>query len=466
MNYRIESDSVGSGNVPADSYYGIQALRAYQNFRITGRRLPESQIVALANIKKACAMSNMEAGLLDENIGNAIIASCNDIVDGKFHDQFILDPIQGGAGTSSNMNANEVVANIALEKLGKEKGQYEFCHPNDHVNMSQSTNDVYPTSVKIALYITGQTLLEKLKVLGDTLEGKSREFSNVMKLGRTQLMDAVPITLGQEFKAYATVVRRDEARIERGLKELLAVNMGATAVGTGINVPYTYFDTIIENLGKTTGLEIRRCDNLVDGTQNIDCFSVVSSAIKTCAISLSKMANDIRLMSSGPRGGLGEITIPAKQNGSSIMPGKINPVIPEVLNQCAFGVIGNDMTVTMACEAGQLELNAFEPVVFDRIYDSMVMLSGGIDTFTHNCIEGIEANPEICKDLLNNSTAFITALNPVIGYKKAAEIAKDFLYKGIPVIEDAKAKGMTEEKVEELLDVSVLTKRFEKKEEK
>ncbi len=461
MNYRIESDSVGTGNVPENSYYGIQALRAHNNFRITGRNLPETQIEALAKIKKACAMSNVEAGLLDEKIADAIIAACDDIIDGKYHDQFILDPIQGGAGTSSNMNANEVIANIALEKLGKAKGQYEFCHPNDHVNMSQSTNDVYPTSVKIALYITGCELLNKLDLLGDALDHKSNEFSNILKLGRTQLMDAVPITLGQEFKAYATVVKRDRNRIERGLNELLAVNMGATAVGTGINVPYKYFDSIIRNLRDTTGLQIRRCDNLVDGTQNIDCFSVVSSAIKTCAISLSKMANDIRLMSSGPRGGFGEITIPAKQNGSSIMPGKINPVIPEVLNQCAFGVMGNDFTVTMACEAGQLELNAFEPVVFDRIYDSMTMLSGGIDTFVHNCINGIVANPEICKDLLNNSTAFVTALSPAIGYKTAAEIAKDFLYKGTPVIEDAMAKGMTEEKLEELLDVSSMTRRFE-----
>lgn len=461
MKYRVESDSVGSANIPIEAYYGIQAQRAHQNFKITGRALTAVHVNALAKIKKACAMSNVAAECLDLKVAEAIEAACDEIVEGKYHDQFILDPIQGGAGTSSNMNVNEVIANIALEKLGKEKGQYEFCHPNDHVNMSQSTNDVYPTSIKIALYMTGEKLLDKLAVLEDVLFHKADEFSNILKLGRTQLMDAVPITLGQEFKAYATAVKRDRQRIARSMQELLEVNMGATAIGTGINVPQRYYDTIIENLRETTGLPIRRGENMVDSTQNIDGLSMVSSALKTCAISLSKMANDIRLMNSGPRGGLGEITIPAKQNGSSIMPGKINPVIPEVLNQCAFGVMGNDVTVTMACEAGQLELNAFEPIVYDRIYDSMTLLIGGVDTFTHNCVEGIVANAEVCKDLLNHSTAFVTALSPALGYKKAAEIAKDFLYKGTPVVEDAVAKGMSEETVQRLLDVSIMTKRFE-----
>ena len=387
MNYRLESDSVGEKQVPIDAYYGVQTLRAFENFNITGRKQPAVIVESLAEIKKACAITNKKANDVPAEIADAIVAACDDILAGLFHDQFITDPIQGGAGTSTNMNANEVIANIALEKLGKEKGDYKFCHPNDHVNNAQSTNDVYPTALKLAIYKTGLKLLAKLDELDAALMEKADEFKDILKIGRTQLMDAVPITLGQEFKAYASAVKRGKRIIKAALEEMKTVNMAATAIGTGINTSEYFFHHIVEDLAEVTGIDLVQAEDMVDGTQNIDAFSVVSGALKTMAIALSKMANDIRLMNGGPKAGLGEITIPAKQNGSSIMPGKINPVIPEVLNQCCFGVIGNDMTVTMACEAGQLELNAFEPVVFDRIYDSMNMLMNGVDKFIINCVK-------------------------------------------------------------------------------
>ena len=463
MNYRLESDSVGEKQVPIDAYYGVQTLRAFENFNITGRKQPAVIVESLAEIKKACAITNKKANDIPAEIADAIVAACDDILAGLFHDQFITDPIQGGAGTSTNMNANEVIANIALEKLGKEKGNYKFCHPNDHVNNAQSTNDVYPTALKLAIYKTGLKLLAKLDELDAALMEKADEFKDILKIGRTQLMDAVPITLGQEFKAYASAVKRGKRIIAAALEEMKTVNMAATAIGTGINTSEYFFHHIVEELAEVTGIDLVQADDMVDGTQNIDAFSVVSGALKTMAIALSKMANDIRLMNGGPKAGLGEITIPAKQNGSSIMPGKINPVIPEVLNQCCFGVIGNDMTVTMACEAGQLELNAFEPVVFDRIYDSMNMLMNGVDTFIVNCVKGIVANEDKCHDLLYNSTGFVTALCPVLGYKKSAEIAKDFLKNGTPIVEGALAAGLTQEQLDEMLNPDKLARQFEKK---
>ncbi len=463
MKYRLESDSVGEKQVPFDAYYGVQTLRAHENFNITGYKFPESLIIALAEIKKACAITNLKAGELDETIEKAIVEACDDVIEGKFHDQFILDPIQGGAGTSANMNANEVIANIGLEKLGKEKGDYKFCHPNDHVNMAQSTNDVYPTSLKIALYRTGHILADKLDELDKALSDKAEEFKDVLKLGRTQLEDAVPITLGQEFKAHASAVKRVKRILLKSLEEMQTVNMAATAIGTGINASEYFYHHIAEELSEVTGIELTQADDLVDGTQNIDAFSVVSGALKTCAIALSKMANDIRLLNSGPKSGIGEITIPAKQNGSSIMPGKINPVIPEVLNQACFAVIGNDMTVTMACEGGQMELNAFEPVAFYRIYESMVMLTNAIDTFIVNCVVGIVANVDKCMSNLMNSTGLVTALAPYIGYKKSAEIAKQFLKDGTPIIDGAKEAGLTDEQLKEILDPEKLARQFEKK---
>jgi len=463
MNYRLESDSVGEKQVPVDAYYGVQTLRAFENFNITGRKQPAVIVESLAEIKKACAITNKKANDVPAEIADVIVAACDDILAGKFHDQFITDPIQGGAGTSTNMNANEVIANIALEKLGKEKGDYKFCHPNDHVNNAQSTNDVYPTALKLAIYKTGLELLDKLDELDAALMAKADEFKDILKIGRTQLMDAVPITLGQEFKAYASAVKRGKRVIKSALEEMKTVNMAATAIGTGINTSEYFFHHVVEELAAVTGIDLVQAEDMVDGTQNIDAFSIVSGALKTMAIALSKMANDIRLMNGGPKAGLGEITIPAKQNGSSIMPGKINPVIPEVLNQCCFGVIGNDVTVTMACEAGQLELNAFEPVVFDRIYDSMKMLMNGVDTFIVNCVNGIVANEDKCHDLLYNSTGFVTALCPVLGYKKSAEIAKDFLKNGTPIVEGALAAGLTQEQLDELLNPDKLARQFEKK---
>ena len=463
MNYRLESDSVGEKQVPMDAYYGVQTLRAFENFNITGRKQPAVIVESLAEIKKACAITNKKANDVPAEIADAIVAACDDILAGLFHDQFITDPIQGGAGTSTNMNANEVIANIALEKLGKEKGDYKFCHPNDHVNNAQSTNDVYPTALKLAIYKIGLKLLAKLDELDVALMEKAEEFKDILKIGRTQLMDAVPITLGQEFKAYASAVKRGKRIIAAALEEMKTVNMAATAIGTGINTSEYFFHHIVEDLAEVTGIDLVQAEDMVDGTQNIDAFSVVSGALKTMAIALSNMANDIRLMNGGPKAGLGEITIPAKQNGSSIMPGKINPVIPEVLNQCCFGVIGNDMTVTMACEAGQLELNAFEPVVFDRIYDSMNMLMNGVDTFIINCVKGIVANEDKCHDLLYNSTGFVTALCPVLGYKKSAEIAKDFLKNGTPIVEGALAAGLTQEQLDEMLNPDKLARQFEKK---
>ena len=463
MNYRLESDSVGEKQVPVDAYYGVQTLRAFENFNITGRKQPAVIVESLAEIKKACAITNKKANDVPAEIADAIVAACDDILAGKFHDQFITDPIQGGAGTSTNMNANEVIANIALEKLGKEKGDYKFCHPNDHVNNAQSTNDVYPTALKLAIYKTGLELLAKLDELDAALMAKADKFKDILKIGRTQLMDAVPITLGQEFKAYASAVKRGKRVIKNALEEMKTVNMAATAIGTGINTSEYFFHHVVEELAAVTGIDLVQAEDMVDGTQNIDAFSIVSGALKTMAIALSKMANDIRLMNGGPKAGLGEITIPAKQNGSSIMPGKINPVIPEVLNQCCFGVIGNDVTVTMACEAGQLELNAFEPVVFDRIYDSMKMLMNGVDTFIINCVNGIVANEDKCHDLLYNSTGFVTALCPVLGYKKSAEIAKDFLKNGTPIVEGALAAGLTQEQLDEMLNPDKLARQFEKK---
>lgn len=460
MGYRIESDSVGEKQVPKEAYYGVQSLRARENFDITNKMIPEVQIKSLAEIKKACALTNNEGGTLSSEIANVIVAACDQIIDGKFHDQFIVDQIQGGAGTSTNMNANEVIANVALEIMGKEKGDYSFCHPNDHVNLAQSTNDVYPTSVKMSIYRTTLILIDKLDQLYDALMKKSEEFYDVLKVGRTQLMDAVPITLGQEFHAYATAVKRDRNRIEKALSEILTVNMAATAVGTGINSSEYYVTHIVPKLAEVSGIPVKSAEDRIDATQNIDCFSVISSVLKTCAINLSKMSNDIRLMNSGPKAGLGEITIPAKQNGSSIMPGKINPVIPEVMSQCAYAVMGNDFAVTMACEAGQLELNAFEPLVFNRIYESLNLLINGVDTMIVNCIEGIIANEERCKELLDNSTGYVTALCPVLGYKTTATIAKNFLKNGTSIIDEAKKYGLGEREIKGIFSPEKLTRQF------
>lgn len=458
MNFRIESDSIGTKKVPMDAYYGVQTLRASENFHITGLKLNKELIISLAQIKKAAALSNGIAGLLDEKIGDAIIKACDEIIEGNLMDQFIVDPIQGGAGTSVNMNANEVIANRAIEILNGVKGNYKIVHPNDHVNMGQSTNDVFPTAGKITALKLLQKTIEQLTNLNKSLEIKAEEFHDVLKMGRTQLQDAVPIRLGQEFNAYSSVVKRDISRLEKAKDELRTLNIGGTAIGTGINADDKYFNSIASVLSKVTGLQLKQADDLIDATQNLDGFAAVSAAIKTCAVNLSKIANDLRLLSSGPRTGFEEINLPPKQNGSSIMPGKVNPVIPEVMSQVAFNIIGNDITITMAAEAGQLELNAFEPVLFFNLFESINTLTNGIKTFNENCVSGITANRERCRELVDNSVGIVTAISPYIGYERAAKIAKTSLKTGEPVRKLILKEGILKEaELDDILDPENMT---------
>lgn len=459
MQTRQESDSIGTKMLPADVYYGVQSLRAKENFPITGNRMIAPMIESLALLKKACAIANRDAGVLDGKIADAIIAACEDICAGKFHDQFIVDPIQGGAGTSMNMNINEVAANVAIEKLGGRLGDYTVVHPNDHVNLGQSTNDIVPTAGKMTVVALLQPLLEELSKLEQAFAKKGEEFDDVIKMGRTQLQDAVPVLLGQEFKAYASAVRRGIKRIEAVKSEMYAVNMGGTAIGTGINADLNYFNSVTGVLAQLTGVPFFQAEDMIDGTQHIDCFAAVSGALKECALALSKIANDLRLMSSGPRTGLGEINLPAMQNGSSIMPGKVNPVIPEVVSQVAFRVAGNDVTVSMAVEAGQFELNAFEPVVFDALFQSITALTGAAKTFTENCVEGITANEDRCLELLNASVGTITAVCPYIGYAQAAALAKEALKTRIPVRTLLVERGiLSAEEVERILNPHDMTR--------
>ena len=458
MNTRVEADSIGTLEVPVDAYYGVQSLRGHQNFPITGHPMHELLIVSLAQIKKASAMANKHAGTLDAKIADAIIAASDEVINGKLHDQFIVDAIQGGAGTSANMNANEVIANRAIEILGGQKGDYSIVHPNDHVNMAQSTNDVYPSAGKLAILALLPGALHQLNRLYEALEIKAKEFDDVVKMGRTQLQDAVPIRLGQSFHAYASAIQRDIKRLHKASKDMCVVNMGATAIGTAINVSADYLDHIVDDLREVTKFPLIQSEDLIDGTQNLDGFVNVSGIIKTCAVTLSKMSNDLRLMSSGPRTGLAAINLPPKQNGSSIMPGKVNPVIPEVMSQVAFNIIGNDMCITMAAEAGQLELNAFEPVLFYNLFESIETLTGGVRTLIDNCILGITANKEHCLELLEHSVGMITALSPFIGYKRASEIAKESLKTGVPVRKLVVQKGIVSaDEVDEILNPFKLT---------
>ena len=402
----------------------MQTLRAAENFHITGLNMHPEIINSLAYIKKASAITNCEVGILEKKKAQAIVQACDEIIEGKFHDDFIVDPIQGGAGTSLNMNANEVIANRAIEILGGKKGDYTIVNPNDDVNCGQSTNDVIPTAGKMTSLHLLQNLKKQLLRLYDALNEKAKEFDHVIKMGRTQMQDAVPIRLGQEFKAYSVAIMRDIHRMDKAMDEMRTLNMGGTAIGTGINADENYLRRIVPNLSEISGMEFIQAFDLIDATQNLDSFVAVSGAVKACAVTLSKMSNDLRLMSSGPRAGFGEINLPAKQNGSSIMPGKVNPVIPEVVNQVAFNIIGNDMTITMAAEAGQLELNAFEPIIFYCMFQSIDTLGYAVETLVDNCIVGITANEERCRQLVENSVGIITAICPHVGYEKTADIAK------------------------------------------
>lgn len=432
---RFEKDLLGGKNVPNDVYYGIQTLRAQENFPITNYLVEEELIKGIAYVKKAAALANMEIGRLDIDIGKAIVSAADEVILGQFHDQFVVDPIQGGAGTSTNMNANEVIANRALEILGKNKGDYDIIHPNIHVNMAQSTNDAFPTAIHVATLNLIKHLTVTLKDLQTAFLSKGKEFNEVIKMGRTHLQDAVPIRLGQEFEAYGEVLNRDLKRLENARENLLTVNLGATAVGTGLNADPEYMKRAVEILAQLTQYPLVSAENLVDATQTTDAYTEVSSVLKICMLNMSKIANDLRLMGSGPRAGLNELILPARQPGSSIMPGKVNPVICEVVSQVAFQVAGNDHTISMASEAGQFELNVMEPVIVFNLHESLKMMTQVLTVFRSYCIEGIQANIEKCKADVENSIGIITALNPHIGYDVATQVAKEAIETGISIRE-------------------------------
>ncbi len=451
---RKEHDLLGYRDVPNEVYYGIQTMRGIENFTISGVTLnffPEL-IVGLAMVKMAAARANHELDLLPQDIANAIVRACHEVINGKYHHHFVIDMIQGGAGTSTNMNANEVIANRALEHLGKEKGEYAFCHPNSHVNMSQSTNDAYPTAIKIALIASNEKLIEVLQSLIDGLKNKESEFAQVIKMGRTQLQDAVPMSLGQTFGAYATTLEEEIQRLYQNAELLKEINMGGTAIGTGINADPDYSEKVTDHLRKITKLDLKLASNLVEATQDTGAFVMYSASVKRLAVKLSKICNDLRLLSSGPRAGLNEINLPPMQPGSSIMPGKVNPVIPEVVNQIAFKVIGNDLTVTLAAEAGQLELNVMEPIMVQSLFESIEMLKNGMTTLLHRCIYEITANEEHCRETVMNSIGLVTALNPVLGYEACTVLAREAMTTHKGVYELVLEKGLlSKEELDEVL---------------
>ncbi|WP_447728078.1 aspartate ammonia-lyase [Sphingomonas koreensis] len=441
---RIEHDLIGAMEVPADAYYGVHTVRALANFPISGVPIHANRnlICALAAIKEAAAATNAELGLLDRERAGAIGAACQSIRAGSFHDQFVVDAIQGGAGTSTNMNANEVIANLALELTGRQRGDYAFIHPNEHVNMSQSTNDVYPTALKVAAYRSAEELLIAMAKLRECFGRKAVEFADIIKMGRTQLQDAVPMTLGQEFGTYAVMIGEDEQRLVEASALICEINLGGTAIGTGIASHPRYADLVCEELVRITGLPLSTSPDLIEATQDCGAFVQLSGVLKRIAVKLSKICNDLRLLSSGPRTGLGEINLPAMQAGSSIMPGKVNPVIPEVVNQIAFEVIGNDLTITMAAEAGQLQLNAFEPIIAHSLFKSISHLRNGCTVLAGRCVSGITANRAHLAESVKNSIGLVTALNPYIGYENATMIAREALATGRGVAELVLERGL------------------------
>ena len=429
---RLEHDFLGVKDIPFDAYWGVHSARAVENFPISGQvvgHLPDL-IHALAHVKKAAARANAELGVIDERKATAITRACDDLLRGELHDQFVVDVIQGGAGTSTNMNANEVICNRALEHLGHPKGDYGVLHPNDHVNASQSTNDVYPTALRLAAWFGIGGLLDEMALLRQAFEAKAAEFKSVLKIGRTQMQDAVPMTLGQEFLTYAVMIGEDEARLREARSLIQEVNLGATAIGTGINAPVGYGDLVVPYLAEASGVAVIKSHDLIEATQDTGAFVQLSGVLKRVACKLSKTCNDLRLLSSGPQAGFGDIKLPPRQAGSSIMPGKVNPVIPEVMNQVAFEVIGNDLTITMASEGGQLQLNAFEPIMGWSLFKSVKHLTRACVTLRVNCIDGIEANHALLARRVAESVTLVTALNPIIGYAKAALIAKTALATG------------------------------------
>ena len=456
---RLEHDFLGEKEIPDNVYYGVQTLRALENFKVTDIPISiEPHFVqALGYVKKAAALANMDLGVLPEEIARAIIAACDAVIAGELNDQFVVDVIQGGAGTSTNMNANEVIANKALEYLGHEKGRYEIVHPNNHVNCSQSTNDAYPTAFRLALLLIIPDLMKALQSLSHAFRAKAEEFKDIIKMGRTQLQDAVPMSLGQEFGAFATTITEDVERLKVVSEHFYEINLGATAIGTRINAPPGYAPVAVDHLKTLTGLPMQTSIDLIEATWDTGAYVQLSGLLRRIAVKLSKICNDLRLLSSGPTAGFNEINLPKMQPGSSIMPGKVNPVIPEVVNQIAYEVIGMDVTVTLAAEAGQLQLNVMEPVMAFELFMMLEMLKRGSRVLENRCVTGITANAEHCRELVLNSIGIVTVLNPIIGYEKSAEIAKQALETGKSVREIVIEKGLIEkDKLEELLSVENL----------
>ncbi|MGE7021687.1 aspartate ammonia-lyase [Solibacillus cecembensis] len=435
MSTRIEKDFLGTLEIPKDAYYGVQTKRAMENFPITNMTMHPELVRALAVVKKSSALANAAIGQLDEKIANAIAQASDDILEGRYHDQFLVDPIQGGAGTSMNMNANEVIANRALEIIGEEKGSYSIISPNTHVNMAQSTNDAFPTAIHIATVATLNKLIVAMENMKESFLKKAVQFDSIVKMGRTHLQDAVPIRLGQEFGAYAAVITRDIQRVKNARQTMLEINIGATAIGTGLNADPAYMTLAVKNIVEYSGFPFTKVDNLVDGTQNTDSYTEVSAMLKIAMANMSKIANDLRLMASGPKTGFSEIRLPERQPGSSIMPGKVNPVMPEVINQIAFQVMGNDVTITMASEAGQFELNVMEPVLVHNLLQSIEIMTNGFTVFTTHCLDHIEANESRMHDYVESSIGVVTALAPHLGYERSSQIAREALHSGKSVRE-------------------------------
>ncbi|EOB1665457.1 aspartate ammonia-lyase [Campylobacter upsaliensis] len=455
MGTRKEHDFIGELEIADDVYYGVQTFRALENFHMSGRSLKNYPffIKAFAQVKKAAALANKEVGVLDADKADALAKACDRLIAGEFLDQFVVDMIQGGAGTSTNMNVNEVLTNIALESMGHKKGEYQYLHPNDHTNLGQSTNDTYPSSIKVATHAKLGDLLKAMEELKNDLEAKAKEYKDMIKMGRTELEDAVPTTLGNTFNAFASYIKSDIAKLTKAREAMTVLNLGATAIGTGINCHPDYKNVVEKKLKEITGVNFTPAEDLIAATQDTADFVYVSGCLKTAAVRLSKIANDLRLMNSGPRCGLGEITLPAMQPGSSIMPGKVNPVICEVVGEACYEVIGNDVTIMLCSERGEFELNAFEPGIAYGLLNSLILLENAMKTLANKAIKGLKANPEACKKLVLNSIGIVTAFNPVLGYEKSASMAKEALQTGKAVGDICLERGyLSKEEIDKILD--------------